>query len=534
MNSLNKSRISDYWEKVLYIILFFGGIIFIYSWMNSYPVSFESPYLFIFNNFSPYYWISLPIITGSIYLLINSSINENLKWFLSVLTFIIIYSSAFFHYIVPSSDANSFLGLTDNLLKTGDMSTSEVKSYYQWPLFFILNSITINVLNIDISTSTHIVYLVISLIISSGIYIYSKNHGEEGYFSIISFLIILYYFINYQWAPYTVSIIPLFLIIYLDDKITTFDGGIVNILIFLSLCYYHLITPLLIIIYYFFVFILTRNRKYINLFLLTFLIYILIQSYGVNFELYVQKITEIYLFEIQRTIGQTQVITSTERPIIDQLAQNISRIIIPLTSIFTVVGLFFVYRQKKLKYRDYALLLTGMIFSPTLLLSFQSYPSIFWRAIPVSFLPISLGASALTKKYSKVIKPIFLAFVILFTFVLIHDSMYDRQVFVVTENEYKEANFLLDNLNYKRRNKILSHFRFMTYLRVREGDRLALFYDTSESIENVDYYSYIIYSIGLGKTYLQNGYTIEESYQKLEQSNIIFSSGKFYNIYYNK
>jgi hypothetical protein len=91
----------------------------------------------------------------------------------------------------------------------------------------------------------------------------------------------------------------------------------------------------------------------------------------------------------------------------------------------------------------------------------------------------------------------------------------------------------LDNINYDIRNKILSHFRINTYLRGRDGHRLSLYYDTQESIENIDYYNYIIYSIGLGKTYLRFDYSIEESYQILEQKNIIFTNGKYNRIFYD-
>jgi len=520
-------------NKILYIVLAIGLYIFGYSWVESYPVSFESPHLFIFNNFSPFYWISIVLISGSIYLIVINTNNNNIKWILSSLTFLLIYSNAYFHYVVPGSDTNSFMGLTDNLLINGDISITKVQSYYQWPLFFIINALTTNVINVNLNTSTHIIFFIMSLTISTAIYLYSRNHGEEGYFSVISFTIILYYFINYQWVPYTISLIPLFLIIYLDYNVESFSGVIMNTLIFLSLCYYHLITPFLVILYYFFIFVLTRNRKYINLFLLTFITYIVIQSYGFNFGTYIQKVTEIYLFEFQRTVGQIQVTSATERPSIDFLAQIISRSIIPITAVLTTLGFFFVYRAKKLNFRDYALLLSGMIFGPTLFFSFQSYPSIFWRTIPIAFLPISLGASALLKKYSKAMKPLFLVIVLLFSFVLIHNSMYDREVFVTTENDYKEANFFIDNVNLARRNKVLSHFRVLTYLREREGDILELYYDDAYSINDTYYYYYITYSIGLGKNYIQHGYTIEESFALLEQNNIVFSSGKYNTIYHN-
>jgi hypothetical protein len=240
----------------------------------------------------------------------------------------------------------------------------------------------------------------------------------------------------------------------------------------------------------------------------------------------------IFLFEISRSIGQTTIGTVAERPFIDHIAQIMSRTVVPVSGIVTFIGFLLLIRSRKIGKKDYSIFATGMVFLPTLITSFQSYPSLFWRALPVSFLPFSLGASYIygIKRHTKKIRTLFLIIIISFNFVLIHDSFYDRQIFTFTKNEYDQTNFLIDKINYNQLNRIISHFRIMMYFRTRIGERVLNYY-ASRGITNYDNFDYVVYTVGLGKSYISNGLNIEEFYKEMEQNNIIYNNGRG-NIYH--
>ena len=79
-----------------FIILVIAFLLFIYSWLNSYPISFSSPFDFEFNHISVYYWISM-IILFPLLFLYGVNTKDNFKQFISTITTVVlIYSKTIF------------------------------------------------------------------------------------------------------------------------------------------------------------------------------------------------------------------------------------------------------------------------------------------------------------------------------------------------------------------------------------------------------------------------------------------------------
>ena len=116
--------------------------------------------------------------------------NEFIKYLITVFSFLLIYSSSYFHYIIPGSDTNQFYGYTEAFIKSEDLSVSDIYYYYQWPLFFLLNRVTMITMNIDLALTSHFIYLIMGIIISSLIYKYAADRSENGYISVMFFTII--------------------------------------------------------------------------------------------------------------------------------------------------------------------------------------------------------------------------------------------------------------------------------------------------------------------------------------------------------
>jgi hypothetical protein len=68
------------------------------------------------------------------------------------------------------------------------------------------------------------------------------------------------------------------------------------------------------------------------------------------------------------------------------------------------------------------------------------------------------------------------------------------------------------------------------YFRTRIGENVNTYYDAGR-FNNYDNIDYIVYTVGLGKTAIGNGYNIEEFYNELEEHNLIYSNGRG-NIYH--
>ena len=521
--------------KLIFIPICIGLVLLFSSWYLSYPISIDSPYDFEYNHISFLYWLSLPILFTSFFIVAIKTKNNALQFIMTVCTVLLMHSTVYFHYMTPGSDFHHFIGLTEYFISTGDLSLRLYHAYYQWPIFFILNKIAFLIIVYDLRFIQFMIYFFITFSIASFLYLHLSKDTKMGYISTIAVFIIIFRFFLHEWAPYTYSMIIILLLLYLDTISEKLEVIIVILIIFYIITYTHIITPVFFIIYYFSMYVMKRNKKYLNLFILTLIIYSSTNIYNMLFPMYIKRMSNIFYLEIKRTIVKTLGSSIAKQNFIDVVAQFFSRIVIVTTTIVTGLGFIILILRRKLKRTYYGMLLTGIIFAPSLLISFISYNEIFWRAFPLICIPASLGASYLCEsKFKKYFKSIFLILLVLFTFAIIHKTFYDLQIFNLTMREYQYANFMIDNINWNTTNHLLSHFRFMQYLRTKMS-RVNVDFDYDSSVvftKDINKYKYIAYTVGLGKSFMRVN-SVERAFTEFEINhfNLIYNSGDFYYIF---
>lgn len=518
--------------KFTLIPIFTGIVLAFFSWYVSYPVSIDSPYDFIYNHISTIYWLGSTILFASLFILAINTKNNILRWIITLGTVSLMYAPVYFYYMIPGPDSHAFRSLTEYYISTGDLSSKPYHQYYEWPLFFILNKAATSITGLDLRYFEFMLYGIIGFILATSLYLYTTKAGANGYISVVCFFIIQRYFFNYQWAPFSISMSLLFLLLALDTY--TFkkrEITLVMVIIFLSMTFTHAFVPVFFVIYELLRFITSKKQRHLTLFALTLVIYLVVLIFYAtsHFPDLVNQLTSIYTLEYANRVEATLASSVASTPYVDVIAQNFSRTVFITTAIITAIGFTMLLIKRKFRNVDYAILLTGVLYSATGLL----LPVLGTRGLTLAVIPASLGASYLMEsRFKRSFKSVFLILIILFTFTLIHDSFYDRQIFFQTKKEHDCANFVIYNYNWRTPSILLSHFRFREYLSKRSCSEDVVFKEDTYSknfLEDMKDYDCVVYTVGLGKSFLRLNYTIENSFFifEINQFNLIYNSGDF-------
>jgi hypothetical protein len=220
----------------------------------------------------------------------------------------------------------------------------------------------------------------------------------------------------------------------------------------------------------------------------------------------------------------------TQRPFVDVIAQNLSRIIVVTTGLISGVGFLFIILKKKMLTYDKIILISS---------SFYVFIGLFVdilanRAINLIALPVCIGITYYQSNYRKVISAIFLILILLFPFIPLHESFREDQIHFQTKENYYSSNFLIQNYNWKEPSNLLAHFRHIRYLQTKTASSVWFDDDTvnranfDRGINSTDF---VFYSPGLGKSMLTHDYDIEVLYRDY---NIVYNSATsmfFTNLY---
>lgn len=531
--------------KLILIPTCIGIGLTLFSWYVSYPVSIDSPYDFIYNHISPLYWLGTTILIASLFVIAINTKNSILRWIITVSTVLLMYSDSFFFYMLNGSDSHAFRGLTEDFILTGDLSLKPFHSYYQWPIFFILNNVATLVTGLGLRYFEFVLYCIIGFVIATSIYIYMSRTGANGYVAVVAFFITQRYFLNYQWAPFSLSISLVFLLLALDSHTSRKrELTLVELVIFSAITLTHSFVPVFFIIYLLVMYIINKKKRYLRLFLSTLTIYFVVFIFYQAFA-FPQLVKDLTMFfpreyagRVEAVVGGAHAVAPT--PYIAVIGQTFSRTVVIATSILTFFGFAIVLMKRKLVTRDYApcmysCFLTGIFYVALGLF----LPILGTRAFPIIALPLSLGASYLTQsKFKRYFESVFLILLILFPFILVHLSFYDREIQFQTEKEYLCANFIIDKYDWENSSRLLSHLRFRNYLQVRSSSLAVVFEDdlrSSNFVEAIKDYDCIVYTVGVGISSLSLNYSTEELLSEFEinRFNLIYNSGDLPSIFLN-
>lgn len=509
-------------KRLLFLPFAVGLILLVCSWWLSYPLSIDSTSDIIFNHVSLLYWISLPLLLASLYMINVTSKNNSLKWIATIGIVLTIYSLSYFYYTLPGSDSQAFRGLTEYLIKTKDLDPSKpYHDYFQWPSYFLLNVIATSVCGMALRSFEFLLYTIMGFLFTTSLYVYaSRTFKDEGCIAVVSFFVALFYFFNYQDVPFSLAFGLLFLLFMLETKQKNLNVTLTILVLFTGIAFTHVFVPIFFILYLLARYILNRNKSYGRLLLATLIIYL------------VAQITLSPLFFVENIVNVTisteysRMVSAVLEPVsipIDEIAQMFSRGVTIATAVICLVGFAVLLIKRKMRDLDKAIFLAGAVYCAFGVVSWYALGS---RAIPVFFIPISLGPAFLMKsRLRKYVISVFLVLIMLFAFVPFHRTFYTNQIIFQTEEAYQVENFLINYYDWANPSLILAHSTMKPYLQAKQPGLVLFEGDLFEPLfPRVKEYDVIVYTLGLGINLMRYNYTIDRIFQE-ESSNVIYNNG---------
>jgi hypothetical protein len=520
-------------KKVLciFLLLLISIVLICLAWYTSYPLSVFSSNDYIFNHISILYWIGLPLLLVSNFLLIMQLKNEILKWVLTLGMFFGFFSIMYFYSSIWGIDSHWFRGLTDYFITSRDLDPAGVHGYFQWPSFFILASIVNMVSGLSIVQYEFIQFTAIGLILATAIYIYAFRFSKQGsILAVTSFFIVTFYFLNLQNVPFTLAFSLLLLVIAIEPYKNSKSGTIAIIILFSSITLGHAFVPLFYILYQSIVFIFNRNR--LNGFILgtVTLIYI---SYLITFA-YPFVSSSVNMLN-NLTSEYSSIVTATLNPTtvpFDMFAQVFSRSVTLGIALLCGLGFLFMLFKRKTRQTDIVLLLVGLIYTG---LGFFLY-TLGSRGIPIFIIPLSLGVAYLYQtKLKKLTGLVFAVLLILSIFIIIHSSFADFPLmYIQTNQESNLDSFFLQNFNMTKNSRILSDVGPNAYLDplIPSNVDIENVYANPYNATTIGYYNSVIYSIGFEKVSLEYGQSPKQIQDDLLYNfSVVYSSGDMFIAY---
>jgi hypothetical protein len=494
----------------------------------SYPLSINSGKDVAFNHVSIFYWISLPLLLTSMLLMAISFKNSYWKWIMTVCFVITLFSLFYFYRTLPTSDADYFRGLTENFIRTKNLDPSPpIHSYYQWPSFFILASIVTQVSGLEIISYEFMLFTIIGFLLATTLYVYaSKAYVHSGFLAVMVFFIVLFYFLNYQAVPFSLTLGLLFLLFMLETRKKSSSVILTMLVLFISISIMHAFVPLFFVLYLLMRSIVGRSKQYLNLYILTLIIY-----FSVQFTLAQYSFPNIIISIMTFPMEYSSIISSSLTTVsitTDVIAQAFSRIVTIAFAMICFIGFFFLVIKRKMREVDKALFLTGVIYSGFGVVLY----TLGQRALPIAFIPISLGVLYL---YESKLRPYLNCFILILVFLVvfipIHTSFGGSSITFQTEEAQTTANFMIEKYPWNLTSIVISDVGAEWYIapQVQGYTEIDSPFSGRFLTSNITAYDCIVYSVGLERTLQGNNVSVEEtSKQILDRFSVIYSSGLSY------
>jgi hypothetical protein len=495
------------------------------SWWSSYPLSIDSVSDVIFNHVSLLYWVSLPLLLASLYMIAITFKSNYLKWLALVGIVLTMYSLSYFYYKMPGSDSQAFRGLTEYFVKTGNLDPSvEGHAYFEWPSFFLLNEISSSVSGIEPANFEFVLYTIIGVLFATGLHVCaSRVYKNEGFLAVLTFFVVMFNFLNFQAVPFSLAFGLLILLFALETRQRNSGVTLAMLVLFIGITFTHAFVPLFFILYLLIRFMLNRREHYGRFVLMTLVIYLVIQitQAGISFP---QNIRSVLTLPSEYSGIVRAVLTPISTPI-DEIFQMFSRGVIIATGIICFAGFAIVLIKRKMRNLDVAIFITGVVYSASGIVLF----SLGSRAVPLIFIPISLGASyILMARYRPYVISLFLVLLVLFAFVPLHGSFNTNQIMFQTKADYQTENFWIDYYNMTYPSYVLAHYRVITYLYAKQPSSVYFENDVYSSLfPRIGEYDCIIYTVGLGINLLMYNYTTDSMLRE-EKLDVVYTSGFSY------
>ena len=525
MNKLKKYKLA--------ILPFFAGLaLLFYSWYASFPVWIKFPGDYVFNHVSPFYWVSLPLILGSLYIIGVFSKNRPVKFFAVIATVLAIYSLFYFSSTMPTQDSQFFRGLAEYFINSHKLDSSQINHFYlQWPSYFFLADIVTSVTGLSLIQFEFLFFAIIGVLMSTALYVYaSKLFKDAAVLAVISFFVSMYYFLNYQSVPFSFAIALTFILFMLETQKKSTPVIVSMFVIFFCISITHFFVAIFFILYLVIRTIISKSKQYAALSLLTFAIYVVSQLTFDSWT-WLQSNFKLFLNSSPEYSGLVQASLKTSIIPADVLFQNISRTVTVGTILICLLGFILLLATRKLRAIDAAIFISGLAYAAIGLVAYF----LGTRSIPIFFIPIALGTACLLetvrlRRFRPILHALFLVLILLFVFAPIHNSFNtfaSTYVPIQTSESSNAEHFLLDNYNWMIRGSVLSHYPITLYLESRLEIihvRVTLDDDSSLTSKTLKDYNCVFYTVGLGNSFEKYNYTID-GFNSQEKLSVIYNNG---------
>ena len=506
-------------------------MLIIYSWYLTYPLSTVSANDFVFNHISILYWISLPLLFGSMFLMAVTTKSNLLKWLLSIGIVLTFFSLSYFYSMMSGGgiDSQFYRGLTEYFIKTKSLDPSQVNhSYYQWPGFFVLADVVTSVSGLSLASYGFLLYTIIGVLLATALYVYgTRKYTNYGIIVVAAYFIVISGYINYQAVPFSLALGLLFLLFMLETRKRSGSLIVTMLVLYSALLITHLFVAVFFVLYLLARSLFDKNsqnkRLYRSLFLITFIGWFIVQFNlaRFSFDQIVVNITkspvDSYSIIASNTFTSFQSSSSLTNTV-NVTAQFFSRTVIIAFAGLCVAGLILLLIKRKMNALEKAILFTGVVYSGL----GAVLNTLGWRAIAVAFIPFSLGAAFLFQgRFKRYLVGLFLVLLVLTIFVPLHQSFSNNQIANQTRENYIADNFFLNHYNWEKPSIIAVDFGTQNYL----TNKLSVYYYISNQwLSIVDKADTILYTPQMVGLELGN-YSSMESLSKGEGLNLLYNDG---------
>jgi len=515
--------------KLLIIPFLLGLTLLIYSWVMSFPLSLNSVGDSIYNNISILYWISVPLLLSSMFLMAIIFKNIYLRWMLTFGFVIVLYSLSFFYFTMPTVDSAFFRGLTENFIGTHNLDASQViHNYYQWPSFFILANITTLISGLNLTIYEFLLFTIIGFLLITGLYVYASKAyvRSNGFLAVTVFFVVMFLYLNYQAVPFSLAFGLLLVLFMLETRENSAGRTLTMLILYSSLVITHAFVPLFFVIYLLIRSIISRGRQYFEFFVLTLVIYLIAQ---ITFAVFSFKGNIISVFtaptEYSSVVGASLASTSVA---IDTIPHLLSRVVTIGLAILCVAGFAFLILKRKLRTIDKAIFLMGAVYSGL----GAALNVLGTRAVPIVFIPLALGVTYLfMSKFSRYLKYLVLFLLILVVFVPIHSSINSYPITFQTKDDLVTANFMLEKYDWNSNSLVITDLGARWYMlpQIQGNPEIDTDIASRFGLSKITSYDSIVYSVGMAQSLNNDHISIEQtSFQILERFDVVYNSGSSY------
>jgi len=211
------------------IVLLVATVLLLLSWARSYPLHQESSNLPFLSSVYWTYWVSYVLFAISFSWVAVTSHSVPVKWVAAVGFFTLMNSLAYFYYYVPGPDT-FFMNLAPAYFSGGFIYSPSFR-VYSWAGFFLLYRMLSEVTRLPLNLAVAVFYFGTGFVTVSMLFFIATSHGFEGFWSVVVFSIIGFFYLDYQFAPQTLALAFVLILFFIDYSYGKRFAGIVTVLI---------------------------------------------------------------------------------------------------------------------------------------------------------------------------------------------------------------------------------------------------------------------------------------------------------------